>query len=88
MSQIKTEYTVFYLLPTAFNIQYLHISTISYNSVRKVGQCLFPTRTEWQFTPQSDNSAVITCSHSREIEASALYISAPQADKLMGRKGH
>lgn len=38
--------------------------------------------------PESDNPAVITCSHGYEIEASALSVSAPQADKLMGRKGH
>lgn len=29
-----------------------------------------------------------TCRHGHEIKASALSVSAPQADKLMGRKIH
>lgn len=29
-----------------------------------------------------------SCIHGDEIEASAMFVSAPQADKLMGRKGH
>lgn len=59
---------------------YYHNCVGLYNLVRRVGQSL-------PFGSLARESCK-TCSHGDEIKASAMFVSAPQADKLMGRKGH
>lgn len=79
---LKNQYLVQYKL-----FIFLYIWTKKKISAENVGQCLFLLFWSAVYL-QDENPAVITWSHGHKIKASALSLSAPEADKLMGSKGH